>query len=183
MTFSDYTKLVEDLLSQNKTTGNDHSETMIHFTKMNLNRIKRWIKKGELTSEMVETIQKIDKPQKWIILSEAWCGDTPVSIAFLYKISELNSNIKFQILLRDENLKLMDKYLTNGGRAIPKIIAFDENNKEIFNWGPRPKNIQDYVNDAKSKAVPKSEINIEIQKMYNEDKGIKFQKEILDLIH
>ncbi len=32
----------------------------------------------------------------------------------------------------------MDQYLTDGGRGIPKLIAFDSNGSELFNWGPRP---------------------------------------------
>ncbi len=183
MTFTDYTELIEGLLSQNKTTGNNHSADMIQYTKMNQSRINRWLKKGELSPELTEEIKKIDNKQKWIILSEGWCGDTPVSLAFLSKIAELNPNIEFEVLLRDENLDLMDKYLTNGGRSIPKLVVFDENDEELFNWGPRPKKIQEYYTDAKKKEIPYADISIELQKLYNKDKGLSFQKEILDLMN
>ena len=84
--------------------------------------------------------------------------------------------------LRDENLELIDRYLTNGGRSIPKLIAFDEYGNELFNWGPRPKHIQEALNKMRADNLPFNEILIESQKLYNEDKGESMQREILELI-
>jgi len=36
----------------------------------------------------------------------------------------------------------MDKYLTNGGRVIPKLVAFDKDMNELFQWGPRPEEVK-----------------------------------------
>lgn len=41
----------------------------------------------------------------------------------------------------------MDLHLTNGGRAIPKLIVFDENDNKIFQWGPRPVEAQNLLQD------------------------------------
>ena len=58
----------------------------------------------------------------WLILTEAWCGDAAQNIPTIEKIARENDRIKTLYLLRDENLELMDKYLTGGARAIPKLI-------------------------------------------------------------
>ena len=36
--------------------------------------------------------------------------------------------------LRDENEELMNQYLTNGNKVIPKVIALDEDGQEVAVW-------------------------------------------------
>jgi hypothetical protein len=175
----DYLDTIKALLKENKTTGENHSEAMLHYSKMNLSRMKRWMKTGVLNSELEEAVKAIDEPQTWIVLTEAWCGDAAHTVPFMAKLAELNPNIKLDIKMRDENLDLMDKYLTRGGRSIPKLIAFDEANNEIFNWGPRPKKMQDAFYEMKELNLPYAEVSESLQKMYNEDAGVDFQNEML----
>ena len=177
-----YLNTIKALLKENKTTGENHSEAMLHYTKMNLSRKKRWMKTGQLNPELVEAIKAIDRPQTWVVLTEAWCGDAAHTVPFMAKLAELNSNIKLDIKMRDENLDLMDKYLTNGARSIPKLIAFDEASDEIFNWGPRPQKMQETFYEMKVLNLPYSESSEVLQKMYNEDAGVGFQEELLKLI-
>lgn len=179
---TDYLSFVDQLVAEKKTSGPNQSESMIHYTELALKRMKRWLKTGEILPEMKEAILAIDQPQHWVILTEAWCGDAAHSFMFIEKMADLNDKITLEWKLRDENLDLMDLYLTNGGRAIPKLIAYDENGKELFNWGPRPKDIQDKYWEMKNAGVPYKEASIELQKMYNEDKGVSMQKEILKLL-
>lgn len=176
----DYLDTIKALLKINKTTGNNHSEDMLHYTKLNLSRMKRWMKTGKINSELEEAIKAINEPQTWVILTEAWCGDAAHSMPFIARVAELNPNITLDIKLRDENLDLMDKYLTNGGRSIPKLIAFDGSNTEIFNWGPRPEKMQDAFYEMKELNLPYAEVSESLQKMYNEDAGVAMQLELLN---
>ena len=180
MKHQEYLDLVEELLAENKTTGDDHSESMIHYTKMNFQRMKRWQTKGQLDEKTIEKIKGIKAPQKWVVLTEGWCGDAAHSVPFIAKMAEANTNISLEVKLRDENLDLMDQYLTNGGRSIPKLIAFDETGNELFNWGPRPAQMQEFVLESKENEVPYSEYNVGLQKIYNADKGQSIQKEIIE---
>ena len=66
-------------------------------------------------------------------------------------MAEVNSNINLQLVLRDENLELMDLFLTNGGRSIPKLIALDKDLNILFTWGPRPQTATNMVLDYKTK--------------------------------
>ena len=179
---NDYIKLVEKLVSENKTTGPNQSESLIHYTKMNLQRMNRWMKTGEILPETKTIVEKINSPQKWIVLTEAWCGDAAHSMPFIFKMTELNRLITFEWKLRDENLDLMDQYLTNGGRSIPKLIAYDQHGKERFNWGPRPAFMQTEFYRQREAGVPGDEIKTWLQKAYNEDKGRTLQQEICSLI-
>jgi len=179
---SDYLEFVKDLVEQGKTTGPNQSEAMLDYTKMSLQRMKRWNKTGKLLPEMESAISKIDKPQKWVLITEAWCGDAAHAYQFIKKMAEFNENISFEWKLRDENLELIDQYLTNGGRSIPKLITFDEKGDELYNWGPRPAYIQEAYLKMKSDGLPFEESSVELQKMYNADKGETMQREILELM-
>ena len=179
---SDYFEFVKDLVDQEKTSGPNQSEDMVGYTKMSLQRMKRWNKVGILLPEMEAKLAQIDAPQKWILITEAWCGDAAHAFMFIQKMAESNQHITFEWKLRDENLELIDQYLTNGGRSIPKLIAFDKDGKELYNWGPRPKHIQETYLMLREAGVPYSEISIELQKLYNADKGVSMQKELLELM-
>lgn len=177
-----YINQIEQLLAQNKTTGNNHSAEMLHYTRMNLARLKRWLSKGVILEEAKKVMQSITNQQHWIIITEAWCGDAAHSIAFIQKIADLTPLVSVTYKLRDENLELIDQYLTNGGRSIPKLIARDKNGNDLFDWGPRPAHIQKKYKEMKAKEIPYAEISIELQKCYNKDKGVSIQQEIITRI-
>jgi hypothetical protein len=178
----EYLDIIKALLKENKTTGGNHSEAMLHYSKMNLSRMKRWMKAGVMNPELEEAVKAISEPQTWVVLTEAWCGDAAHTVPFMALLAELNPNITLDIKMRDENLDLMDKYLTKGGRSIPKMIAFNASEQEVFNWGPRPKKMQEAFYEMKELNLPYSEVSESLQKMYNKDKGILFQEEFLGLL-
>ncbi|MDM5227643.1 thioredoxin family protein [Cytobacillus sp. NJ13] len=92
---------------------------------------------------------------KVIVLTEDWCGDAMLNIPILLKITE-ETGMEVRFILRDQNLELMDQYLTNGtSRAIPIYIFIDKEGKEKAVWGPRAKQIQEMVDDERSKLPAK----------------------------
>ncbi|WP_035845979.1 thioredoxin family protein [Crocinitomix catalasitica] len=179
---NEYLALISDLLAQDKTTGTNHAPDMINYTKLNSKRLNRWLAKGELLPESISAIRSIDTKQTWTVITEAWCGDAAHSIGFISKLAELNDNIELNFVLRDENLPLIDKYLTNGGRSIPKLIVRDEKGEDIFDWGPRPAAIQAAYLEMRANELPYADISIELQKLYNADKGVSIQNEIIQLL-
>ncbi|WP_067725682.1 thioredoxin family protein [Oceanobacillus damuensis] len=89
-----------------------------------------------------------------IVLTEDWCGDAMLNIPILMKLSEA-AGIQVRMLLRDQNLELMDQYLTNGkSRSIPIFIFIDRDGNEVAKWGPRAAKIQEFVDDSRSKLPP-----------------------------
>src|SRR4051794_36747683 len=105
-----------------------------------------------LNAEEKEQIQKI-KGNGWkaIVLTEDWCGDAMLNIPILRSIAE-EANIDIRYVLRDQNLELMDQYLTNGtARSIPIFIFIDEKGEEKAVWGPRADEVQELVTSERSK--------------------------------
>ena len=132
MTYEEYKKLFADEIEN--PPGVDEKNNY-DIKKLNFSRSKRIEKQFVPSDELIKAVNKISNSQLWIVLTESWCGDSAQNLPVLAKISELSKNVELRILLRDLNLEIMDKYLTNGTRSIPKLIAFDEEENELFHWG------------------------------------------------
>ena len=122
LSYSTYRALIDEKFEEGKTTGTNHSESMLNYTKLNIQRMNKWEKVTKLSDETIALAEKIDKPQHWILLTEGWCGDAAQCLPLIEKVASLNENITLKMLLRDENPEVMDEYLTDGGRSIPKLI-------------------------------------------------------------
>lgn len=182
MTYREYRSLIDDLMENNKTTGENHSEAMINYTHLNLARMNKWDKRF-IPSEEAKAIVGSEQKEIWLLITEAWCGDAAHNVPVLHKLAELNPNVELRLVLRDENLNLMDLYLTNGGRSIPKLIRLEADGlKEIDTWGPRPKAAQEMVMDAKKNGVDHDEYVKQLQIWYARDMGKTMEAEILDAL-
>lgn len=184
LSYTEYRELVEQLVATNSTTGNDKSEAMVNYTMLNDRRMKRWDKTVKISEDHKTAIQTYNKKATWVLISESWCGDAAHIVPAINKVAELNDNIDLRIVLRDDNSELMDEFLTNGGRAIPKLIMFNNQSFEVENtFGPRPNTATQMVVDYKAehgKLTP--EFKEDLQRWYNKDKGQSVVKDLLDLL-
>lgn len=99
-----------------------------------------------ISQKLYNKLASLRKSWTWICITEPWCGDAAWITPALYLISRCSPHIHFQIVLRDSHPDYMDEHLTNGGRAIPKLIAYEtEGMKYLGEWGPRPAEIQQEV--------------------------------------
>lgn len=173
ISYEGFEHLIDRLLLEGKTTGEDQSEFMVSLTKLNRQRMKRIDNTLEFTPEQLAPFKQITKGQLWLVISEAWCADGAQIIPVLAKIAQSNPLIDLKIVLRDENPDLMNQYLTNGGKAIPILIIADAQSLEVLHvWGPRPKVATQMVEAYKKehgKLTP--EFKEDLQKWYNQDKG------------
>ena len=184
MSYDTYMRLLIDLMAEEKTTGNDQSEAMVGYGKMNVQRMKRLNKTIQLQPELLEVLTSFNRKVTFLVLTEGWCGDAAQNIPVLHKIAEQAENIELKLLLRDQNLPVMDAFLTNGGRSIPKLIAVDTNSLAVIGtWGPRPEAAQFMVSEFKKiKDGDYSEFVKEVQLWYARDKTIAMQKELIALL-
>lgn len=180
MTYSEYRDRIHQLWSEGKTTGTNQSEERLEYAKLNIARMKR-VENTELIPELLTTLQGFSKKIHVLILTEGWCGDSAQTVPLLSIIEKINPLIHVRYFLRDENDELMNAYLTNGGRSIPKVIVADENGIELFTWGSRPAACQTIMEEMKSKGASKPEKEAAIHAWYAKDKTRSFQNEILDL--
>lgn len=182
LTYNVYLDLIKDLLTENRTTGPEQTEELVHYTKLNVQRMERIYKTAQILPELEQKIKAINAPQIWVAISEAWCGDAAQNIPLFQRLAELNAHITFKIVLRDENPELMERYLTNGAKAIPIVFALS-NGKQIWKWGPRPVAAQDLVIEFKKKQQGTVEdMKTQLHTWYAHNKTIDQQHELLKLI-
>ncbi len=184
MDYASYRDLVSDLAKNRQTTGEEQLESLINYTELNDRRMKRWDKTLKISEDIREKIESVDSKITFLALSESWCGDAAPSLPVVNKIAELNPNIDLKIVLRDENLDLMDEFLTNGSRSIPKVVVFDvEAHEVIGEWGPRPSVATQMVEDYKKEhGHLDAQFKQDLQVWYNKDKGQNTLKDISSLL-
>ncbi len=184
MSYDAYRTLVSTLVEQESTTGNEKTESLANYTMLNDRRMKRWDKTVKLSEETIDKIESFDKKVTWLVLTESWCGDAAHIMPVIDKVAKLNDNIDYKIVLRDENDDLMDQFLTNGGRAIPKLIMIDnETNEVVDTFGPRPSVATKMVMDYKAKHGQLTpEFKEDLQRWYNKDKGQSTVEDLVDLL-
>lgn len=183
MTFDEYIHLIDKLIEENKTTGTDQSEAKVGFTRLNRQRMSRLAKTVVLDAAIREKISAADREQIWLIISEGWCGDAAQNVPVIEKVAAENPRIQTRYSLRDENVELMDKFLTNGARSIPKLVAVDAiSNEVLWTWGARPKVAQAMFERLKADGIEKSDILELLQRWYNEDKGRALSSELAEMI-
>jgi thiol-disulfide isomerase/thioredoxin len=184
MTYQEYRDLVANLVETNAATGPNQSEAMVNYTKMNDRRMKRWDKTLKISEEAQAQITNAKVPMTWLVLTESWCGDAAHVMPMINKIAEQNEHIDFKVVLRDENEALMDAFLTNGGRSIPKLIMLDKATNTVMNtYGPRPSAATQMVVDYKEahgQLTP--EFKEDLQRWYNKDKGQTVVTDLVDLL-
>ena len=184
MDYAEYREMIDELLENGKTTGSNHSDDMIHYTKMNVRRMSRLDKQVELSDSLKQALDSLDEDWIWLVLTEAWCGDAAQNVPALAKMADQSENIELKLILRDQHLDIMDEYLTNGGRSIPKLVCLDADTlEEIGTWGPRPDKVQEKAMKWKEDSeISKEEWAEKLHKWYAKDKTQLLQQEFEKLI-
>lgn len=117
--------------------------------------------------------------RKLLVIVEDWCGDASNTVPIIAKLTDMAPGLELRVILRDENPELMDRYLTNGSRSIPIVIALDDQFQEIGHWGPRPTQLQAWVM-ANRGTTPKAELYPQVRKWYARDRGETTLREVLE---
>ncbi|MEM6892610.1 MAG: thioredoxin family protein [Bacteroidota bacterium] len=182
MDYPVYRSLVHDLALNGGTTGPEQTESLIQYTFLNDKRMSRWDKTLKFDEKALLDVQNYGVETTFLVLTESWCGDASPSLPVLNKMAEISQNISLKIVLRDENPELMDLFLTNDSRSIPKLIVL-QNDTVIGDWGPRSTKATAMVNAFKEehgKLTP--EFKQDLQVWYNKDKGQDIFSDILGLL-
>ncbi|OHT46863.1 thioredoxin family protein [Flavobacterium tructae] len=183
--YTEYRKIVTDLLLEGKSTGNEQSESLTNYSKLNEARMNRLEKTMKVSDEVVSELEKVKHNYIWLVISEGWCGDAAQILPIINKMAlASHKKIDLRIVFRDENEPLMNQYLTNGGRAIPKVIVIcKETGIARADWGPRPKGAAELlVNYKKEFGVIDEKIKTDLQLWYLADKGLSTQNELMDIM-
>jgi thiol-disulfide isomerase/thioredoxin len=182
--YQEYKNLISDLLTEGKSTGHEQSEALTNYSMLNDRRMKRWDKTLKIDESITTSFSNANLNVTWVVLTEGWCGDAAHVLPVLNKLAELNEGIDLKIISRDDHDELINNFLTNGGKSIPKLIVYDNQSKEVLNsWGPRPSVATQMVNDYKEQhGSLDPEFKQDLQVWYNKDKGANIAKDILKLL-
>lgn len=161
---------------------NEEEKEQFEITPLNIQRSGRINRTYQVPESLCQKIREINEPQLWMVLSEPWCGDSAQMLPYINKFAQCNPKINLRILLRDENLNIMGQYLIDGAQSIPLWVAFDEDGKELFKWGSRPKEASELFARGKAAGLTKHEILPRLHLWYGRNRGKAIELEFHDLL-
>lgn len=183
--YLEYRKLMADLLKDGKSTAVEQTQERTHYSELNESRMRRLDKTINITDENGAKLKTLTKRYIWLVLSESWCGDAAQILPILHKMEvESKGKIEMKLVLRDENEMLMNHFLTNKSKAIPKLIVIDkETGSVVGDWGPRPQGAVNLIEAYKAEFGSIDEtVKANLQLWYLHDKGLSTQNEIIQLL-
>jgi hypothetical protein len=153
------------------------------YINLNQRRMHRVEKTYVPSAEMINQVKNLKQKTYWLILTEHWCGDASQSLPALHAITELSDGkIEMKLVYRDQNEVLMNAYLTNETRSIPKLIQLDEHLNVTGIWGPRPTVAQKMVKELKSNPATAAGYANELHLWYAKNKQQELEKEVAQLL-
>ena len=182
--YTEFLDLCEKLALQKATTGEDQSEKHIHFTNLNVHRLRRINKTLKLELDTLIAFQNFNHKLIWLVIVESWCGDVAQNLPYIHAMSRLNRNIQLKLILKTDYPEIMKQFLTNGAESIPKLICISTEDYEVIGtWGARPAETRKLLEEFKrNPLMTKPEFLENIQKWYNKDRGRSIQQEFRSLL-
>ena len=183
-TYLEYRKLISDLLDEGKSTGKEQSEDLTHYSILNETRMNRLDKTIKIADEILSKLKSLKREYIWLVIAEGWCGDAGQILPIINKMALESDKIDLKIVLRDENEELMNLFLTNKTKSIPKLIIIDKETGSVINhWGPRPSGAVNLIQNYKNQHGSIDETaKTELQLWYLHDKGLSTQNEIMTVM-
>ena len=183
-TYTEYRNHISHLLLDGLNTGNTQSEDLTHYSTLNEVRMNRLDKTIKVPDTIKDSLAGLKKEHVLLVISEGWCGDAAQIVPVINKMVEETDKLELKIVLRDDNEQLMDEYMTNGARSIPKLVLIDAESLEARgSWGPRPQGALQLIADFKAReGTITQEAKTELQKWYLHDKGLSTMEEIMLLL-
>jgi hypothetical protein len=139
-------RMAEDLL-------HNSDDKIKEYINLNRHRMSRVEKTYSVNETLAQQVKRLTHKTYWLVLTEHWCGDAAQTLPAFQKVAALsNGTIEMKLVYRDENPELMDAYLTEDSRSIPKLIQLDADYNVTGIWGPRPTEAHKLVKELKSKS-------------------------------
>jgi hypothetical protein len=183
MTYQEYYAEVEAYARRDPALCTTDTECVrVRRGPLNLQRMNRIGKTCVPSAETVAEMRKISGPQVWMVLSEPWCGDSAQCVPIIARIAERNPQVRYTLFLRDRHPEIMDRFLTNGTRSIPKLVVFSAEGEVLFQWGPRPGTAMEIVARANAEGVSREEREERLHRWYALNRGAEVESEIMSLV-
>lgn len=185
MTTLEYMQSMERWVEAGSHSGPNRSEKWAEYTALNLVRYRRVSKTYQMGEEMKLFLESgFCSGQHWTFVTESWCGDAVQSGPLVARWAEA-AGAQLNWVLRDGDHAIIEDFLTDGGRSIPKWIVSDPEGRILATWGPRPSTAAGMVKAFRSRPEPKplySEFAAEVQLWYARNRGQEIENEALIML-
>ncbi|MVN76125.1 thioredoxin family protein [Hymenobacter sp. HMF4947] len=157
---------------------------MLPHYQENVDRMEQVAPTVVVLPELQAALNKLTQKYIWAIITEGWCGDASQTVPIIEAVAQASGgHLETRYFLRDSHLDLIDRYLTNGGRAIPiAVVLHADSLTEAGVWGPRPTPLQAIMQDLKAHETPFKEIVTQVHAWYDQDATRTTQHELLALV-
>ena len=182
LTHAQYMAIMEEQAGQDPEGLDEEAAQKVEFTRLNLHRSQRIDRTYQPAAPLIGLMAAMVQPQLWLVVTEPWCGDSAQCVPYFAALARGNENIDLRYVLRDENLDIMDEFLTDGKRSIPQLVALDEEGEVLFRWGPRPAAAQAVFDQARSEELEKPDLLERLHLFYGRDRGKALEQEIMSLL-
>lgn len=178
--YTGYRELVREQVDEGRTSGQNQSEAYVYYTLLNHNRMRRWEKRTKIPKKLQQDLSQFQESRIWLVLTETWCGDAAPVLPLMDAFASHSDSLELRIALRDEHPELMDRYLTNKARSIPKLLMIRPSDYRVMaNWGPRPGDAARMVEEYRAEhGKLAEELRVSLQKWYNKDRGESLIREL-----
>ena len=175
LTYEEYFEMNTIMAKQGRSSGM-LKPSYIEYTKLSAARMRRWNKVYEPSPSFLNKIKlKTQLGEMWLVFGETWCGDVAHNLPFIAKWAAF-LGIDLRVILRDENSDLMEEFLTNGCRSIPKLVRLNHEFNVLGSWGPRPSLLMKaHAEWNRQPEFDKKEWFLFAQDWYNKDKGVTLE--------
>lgn len=180
--YETYLDLMEQQAAAAPAPDDPEAAERVEYTKLNLQRSRRIARTWRPSPELLSRLDALPVPQTWLVLTEPWCGDSAQCLPCVAVMAAHRAEITLQVLLRDANPAIMDRFLTEGKRGIPVVAMFDAAGTLVTRWGPRPALAQDVFTAAKREGLPKPAILERLHLWYGRDRGRALDAEFRALL-
>ena len=183
-TYPEFRALLATLAAEHRTTGPDQSPGLIHYTSQNQAHLDNGHARPLLPA-LVEKLRQLPRPEQWLVLGEAWCGDTAHTLPVLAHLAAASAGrVALHVLLRSEHPALMATPQIDGKDSIPKLIRRDAaTGAELGSWGPRPAAAQVLSRQLHGdKSLHTNQVVKGMNAWYAADNGQAVQQELLALL-
>lgn len=182
LTLEQYMQVMADRADQPVDGLSAEDAERVGFTKLNLHRSLRIGRTHTVDDDLAGLVRALPEPTVWMVLTEPWCGDSAQCLPYIALFADRNPAVDLRVVLRDDNLDIMDAYLTDGKRSIPRLVIFSADGRELGQWGPRPKAAQAVFDAAKAAGDEKPRLLEKLHLWYGRDRGAALTAEFTALL-
>lgn len=180
-TYAEYERIFEAMSSSGKESEYFIKSANLAYTRSNWVISQRVKNSVVLFHSLNQLLVNLYYSYTWLVITEPWCTDSAQNLPVLAAMANVNpEKIRLLVVLRDQHPELMNRYLTSGSKAIPKVIIINETrNVEEYTWGPRPAPAQELFLKWKNEIDPKTKrsFSLELNNWYKKDGSITIQRE------